>query len=217
MTRITIVVWTIIVQNDQLICDQTLFGLLKLRCSYVIAFLTNQGSRFSSVGNSDLGRFGPNKFGPQLFRPKWIRTLTTGQFRPWPLVNSDLFFWLIRTFSFGWFGPFSTFPLANSDLSRSFPLANSDLSRPFPLANSDLSRPFPLANSDLSRSFPLVNSDLSLCLIRGICSWCICHRGGKSTWHDRDSNPGPPAHRASTLITELPSHMVDPWQFPLLN
>ena len=42
----------------------------------------------------------------------------------------------------------------------------------------------------------------------------ICHRGGKSTWPDRDSNPGPLADRASTLITELPSHTVDLWQFP---
>ena len=37
------------------------------------------------------------------------------------------------------------------------------------------------------------------------------HRGGKSTWPDRDSNPGPLAHRASTLTTELPSHTVDLW------
>ena len=36
-----------------------------------------------------------------------------------------------------------------------------------------------------------------------------CHRGEKSTWSDRDSNPGPLAHRASTLTTELPSHTVD--------
>ena len=38
-----------------------------------------------------------------------------------------------------------------------------------------------------------------------------CHRGGISTWPDRDSNPGPLAYRASTLATELPSHMVDLW------
>ena len=42
-----------------------------------------------------------------------------------------------------------------------------------------------------------------------------CRRGGKSTWPDRNSNPGPLAYRASTLITELLSHTVDPWQFPL--
>ena len=28
---------------------------------------------------------------------------------------------------------------------------------------------------------------------------CMCHRGEKSTWPDRDSNPGPLANRASTL------------------
>ena len=39
-----------------------------------------------------------------------------------------------------------------------------------------------------------------------------CHRGGKSTWPDRDSNPGPLAYRASTLTTELPSNTVDLWQ-----
>ena len=36
----------------------------------------------------------------------------------------------------------------------------------------------------------------------------------KSTWPDRDSNPGPLADRASTLTTELPSHTVELWQFP---
>ena len=36
----------------------------------------------------------------------------------------------------------------------------------------------------------------------------------KSTWPDRDSNPGPLAYRASTLTTELPSHTVDLRQFP---
>ena len=41
-----------------------------------------------------------------------------------------------------------------------------------------------------------------------------CHRGGKTTWPDRDSNPGPLENRASTLTTELPSHTVDLWQFP---
>ena len=30
--------------------------------------------------------------------------------------------------------------------------------------------------------------------------------GGKSTWPDRNSNPGPLAYRASSLTTELPSH-----------
>ena len=44
-----------------------------------------------------------------------------------------------------------------------------------------------------------------------------CHRGGKSTWPDRDSNPGPLAYRASTLTTELPSHTVDLWQFNKLR
>ena len=44
--------------------------------------------------------------------------------------------------------------------------------------------------------------------------WNKCHRGGKSTWSDRDSNPGPLAYRTSTLTTELPSHRVDLWQFP---
>ena len=34
-----------------------------------------------------------------------------------------------------------------------------------------------------------------------------CHREGKS-WPDRDSNPGPLTYRASTLPTDLPSHMV---------
>ena len=38
-----------------------------------------------------------------------------------------------------------------------------------------------------------------------------CHRGEKSTWPDQDLNPGPLAYRASTLTTELPSHMVDLW------
>ena len=38
-----------------------------------------------------------------------------------------------------------------------------------------------------------------------------CHRGGKSTWPDRDSNSGPLAYRASTLTTELPSHTADLW------
>ena len=38
-----------------------------------------------------------------------------------------------------------------------------------------------------------------------------CHRGGKSTWPDRESNPGPLVYRARTLTTELPSHTVDPW------
>ena len=41
-----------------------------------------------------------------------------------------------------------------------------------------------------------------------------CHRGGKSTWPDRDSYPGPLAHCASTLTTELPNHAVDLCQFP---
>ena len=31
---------------------------------------------------------------------------------------------------------------------------------------------------------------------------CLCHKGGKSTWPDRDSNPRPLADRASTLTTE---------------
>ena len=42
----------------------------------------------------------------------------------------------------------------------------------------------------------------------------LCHKGGKSTWPDWDSNPGPLAYRASTLTTELPCHTVDLWQFP---
>ena len=54
-------------------------------------------------------------------------------------------------------------------------------------------------------------------------SWCVqrlpgvhklatkCHRGGKSTWPDQASNPGPLADCASTLTTELPSHTVDLW------
>ena len=33
--------------------------------------------------------------------------------------------------------------------------------------------------------------------------------GGEKTWPDRDSNPGRLAYRASTLPTELPSHLVD--------
>ena len=33
-------------------------------------------------------------------------------------------------------------------------------------------------------------------------------QGRKKSWLDRDSNPGPLAYRASTLPTELPSHMV---------
>ena len=38
----------------------------------------------------------------------------------------------------------------------------------------------------------------------------LCHRGGKSTWPDWDLNPGPLAYEiASTLTTELLSHMVD--------
>ena len=36
-------------------------------------------------------------------------------------------------------------------------------------------------------------------------------QGRKSTWPDRDSNPGPLAYHASTLITELPSNAVDLW------
>ena len=38
-----------------------------------------------------------------------------------------------------------------------------------------------------------------------------CHRQGKGTWPDRDSNQGSLAYRAST---ELPSHMVSTLQFP---
>ena len=41
-----------------------------------------------------------------------------------------------------------------------------------------------------------------------------CHRQGKRTWPDRDSNPGSLAYRASTLTAELPSHTVSPLQFP---
>ena len=33
---------------------------------------------------------------------------------------------------------------------------------------------------------------------------------GKRMWPDRNSNPGSPAYRASTLTTELLSHMVSP-------
>ena len=33
-------------------------------------------------------------------------------------------------------------------------------------------------------------------------------QGRKKSWPDRDSNPGPLAYRASTLPTELPSHLV---------
>ena len=38
-----------------------------------------------------------------------------------------------------------------------------------------------------------------------------CHRGGNSTWPDWDSNPRPLTYCASTLTTELPSHMVNLW------
>ena len=36
------------------------------------------------------------------------------------------------------------------------------------------------------------------------------------TWPDHDSNPGPLEHYASTLTTELPSRMINLWQFPRL-
>ena len=39
-------------------------------------------------------------------------------------------------------------------------------------------------------------------------------RAGKKSWPDRDSNPGPLAYRASTLPTEIPSHIVVLWHFP---
>ena len=41
----------------------------------------------------------------------------------------------------------------------------------------------------------------------------MCHRGEKRTWPDQDSNPWPLAYGVSTLTTELPSYMVDLWQF----
>ena len=37
-----------------------------------------------------------------------------------------------------------------------------------------------------------------------------CHRQGKRTWPDRDSNPGSLAYRASSLTAELPSHTISP-------
>ena len=42
------------------------------------------------------------------------------------------------------------------------------------------------------------------------------HRGGKSTWSDRDSNPGLLAYPANTQTTELPSHTVDLWQWRII-
>ena len=39
-------------------------------------------------------------------------------------------------------------------------------------------------------------------------------QGRKKSWPDRDSNPGPLAYRASTLPTELPSHLVILWHVP---
>ena len=45
---------------------------------------------------------------------------------------------------------------------------------------------------------------------------CMCHRGGKSTWPDRDSNPGPRADRSSTLSTDLPNRNNFP-QFDLIR
>ena len=53
---------------------------------------------------------------------------------------------------------------------------------------------------------------ISPCLIRFVpksaLNWWAtkCHRGEKSKWSDRDSNPGP-----LTLTTQLPSHTVDLW------
>ena len=55
----------------------------------------------SALVNSDPKKFGPffiGQFGPQ--KEKFF-----GQFGPFLLVNSDLFHWSIRTFSFGQFGP----------------------------------------------------------------------------------------------------------------
>ena len=35
-----------------------------------------------------------------------------------------------------------------------------------------------------------------------------CHRQGKRTWPEGDSNPGSLPYRASTLTAELPSHTI---------
>ena len=42
-------------------------------------------------------------------------------------------------------------------------------------------------------------------------------QGREKSWPDRDSNPGPLAYRASTLHTELPSHMVVLWHLHIRN
>ena len=90
---------------------------------------------YENVVNSVLKVFGPSQFGP------------------WPLVNSDPDHWSFRTF----------FLLANSDLF--FWLIRTFLDLFLWLIRTFLDF-FPLANSDLSRPFPLANSDLFLWLIR---------------------------------------------------